>query len=262
MDATGNVTIKPATLTGAAGVLNTFPVAGALGLAFQTSNFASLISFLQTQGTVYVMSNPRIATLNNQKAVIKVGSDDYYITSVTPPSYSASTGSSTPTINPPTINTQPFFSGIALDVTPQIDDSGMITLHIRPSVTDVSEKDKTINFGQLGTYTLPYASTRVKESDSIVRVRDGMIVAIGGLMSEGQSGGSDRVPGLGDVPVLGHFFKQTDRATNKRELVILLKPTLIQEDADWRQDLEDTQERLRGFDPQRFNQPVDVFHRP
>lgn len=255
VDANGNVT--SATLTGAAGILKTFPVAGALGLAFQTGSFASLINFLQTQGTVYVMSNPRIATLNNQKAVIKVGSDDYYITSVTPPS-SNSTGTTT-SYNPPTIGVQPFFSGIALDVTPQIDDLGTITMHIRPLVTDVSEKDKTINFGQLGTFTLPYASTKVKESDSIVRVRDGMIVAIGGLMSEGQADGVNKVPGAGDVPFFGHLFKQTDRSMNKRELIILLKPTLIQEDSDWQQDLDNTQERLRDFDPQRFRQPLDVF---
>jgi MSHA biogenesis protein MshL len=260
VDSSGASITTPATLTGATGIIKSFPVAGALGLAFQSSNFASLISFLQTQGSVYVMSNPRIATLNNQKAVIKVGSDDYYITSVTPPSYT-SNGSSTgsTSYNPPTITTQPFFSGIALDVTPQIDDSGNITLHIRPSVTDVSEKDKTINFGQLGTYTLPYASTKVKESDSIVRVRDGIIVAIGGLMSEGQSDGVNKVPGAGDVPLFGHLFKQTERAMNKRELVILLRPTLIQEDADWRQDLEDTEGRMREFDPQRYRQPVDVF---
>jgi len=55
------------------------------------------------------------------------------------------------------------------------------------------------------------------------------------------------------------LFKQTERAMNKRELVILLRPTLIQEDADWRQDLEDTEGRMREFDPQRYRQPVDVF---
>lgn len=263
VDANGNTIINPATLAGAAtSILKSFPVAGALGLAFQTGNFAALINFLQTQGTVYVMSNPRIATLNNQKAVIKVGSDDYYITSVTPPSYTNSgTATGATSFNPPTITAQPFFSGIALDVTPQIDDMGSITLHIRPSVTDVSEKDKTINFGQLGSYTLPYASTKVKESDSIVRVRDGMIVAIGGLMSEGQADGVNKVPGAGDVPLFGHFFKQTERAMNKRELVILLKPTLIQEDSDWEQDLEDTQGRLREFDPQRYRQTPDIFNR-
>ena len=260
-DANGNPVIYSATLGGLTnGILKQFAVPGALGLAFQTGNFGSLLNFLQTQGNVYVMSNPRIATLNNQKAVIKVGTDDYYITSVSPPTQTANTTGNT--TSAPTITAQPFFSGIALDVTPQIDDNGTITLHIRPSVTDVSERDKTINFGQFGQYTLPYASTRVKESDSIVRVRDGMIVAIGGLMSEGQSSGGNKVPGVGDVPVAGHLFKQTERSTQKRELVILLKPTLIQQDNDWRQDLEETQERLREYDPARIRRTPDMFSKP
>ncbi|MCK6411093.1 MAG: pilus (MSHA type) biogenesis protein MshL [Azonexus sp.] len=260
-DANGNPVIYSATLAGLTnGVVKQFAVPGALGLAFQTGNFASLINFLQTQGNVYVMSNPRIATLNNQKAVIKVGTDDYYITAVTPPTQNASTSGNT--VSAPTITAQPFFSGIALDVTPQIDDTGTITLHIRPSVTDVSERDKTINFGQFGQYTVPYASTKVKESDSIVRVRDGMIVAIGGLMSEGQSNSGNKVPGAGDLPVAGNLFKQTERSTLKRELVILLKPTLIQEDIDWRQDLQDTQDRLREYDPARIRQLPDIFSKP
>lgn len=258
VDLNGN---RIATLAGATNsILRSFPVPGALGLAFQTGNFASLINFLQTQGTVYVMSNPRIATLNNQKAVIKVGSDDFFITSVTPPS--STNNGTTVSVNPPTIVTQPFFSGIALDVTPQIDDMGSITLHIRPSVTDVSERDKTINFGSAGgQFIVPYASIKVKESDSIVRVRDGMIVAIGGLMSESQTDDVNKVPLAGEIPVLGNFFKQTGRAMGKRELVILLKPTLIQDDSDWRQDLDETQERLRDYDPQRFKQSVDIFRR-
>lgn len=248
-------------LTGAAGILKSFPVPGALGLAFQSSSFAALINFLQTQGTLYVLSSPRIATLNNQKAVIKVGSDDYFITAVTPPSSTTSGGSSSQTsYNPPTITTQPFFSGVALDVTPQIDDQGGITLHIRPSVTSVSERDKHINFGTAGgQFTVPYATSRVKESDSIVRVRDGMIVAIGGLMSESQSGGADKVPGVGDLPFLGHFFKQTERSTRKRELVILLKPTLIREESDWRNDLDAVGERLQDYDPRRFKPAPDPF---
>lgn len=257
---TGELLYSAATLTGGAGVLKSFPVAGgALGLAFQAQSFASLINFLQTQGTVYVMSSPRIATINNQKAVIKVGSDDYYITSVTPPS-STSNGSSTPTTNAPSIQAQPFFSGISLDVTPQIDEGGSITLHIRPSITDVSEKNKVINFGSVyGSFSLPYASVKVKESDSIVRVRDGMIVAIGGMMTEGQTDTANKVPGAGDVPGVGHLFKQTGRTMNKRELVILLKPTLIEDDSDWRQDLADTEERMQQYDPKRFRRPPDVF---
>lgn len=255
---TGNVNAFPpaidaaTTLTGATGLLRSFSVGGALGLAFQTTNFAALINFLQSQGTVHVMSSPRIATLNNQKAVLKVGSDDYFITSVTPPSYTSTgtTGTAT-TVNPPTITAQPFFSGIALDVTPQIDDGGFITLHIRPSVTEVSEKEKTINFGSQGTYTLPYASSKVKETDSIVRVKDGTIVAIGGLMSQTASDGSSKVPGAGDVPVANLLFRQNNIARGKREMVILLRPTVIREEADWQEDVESTASRMREYDPRR-----------
>lgn len=263
---TGNVNAFPpaiaatTTLTGTAGLLKTFSVGGALGLAFQTTNFAALINFLQSQGTVHVMSSPRIATLNNQKAVLKVGSDDYFVTSVTPPSYTATgtTGTAT-TVNPPTITAQPFFSGIALDVTPQIDEGGFITLHIRPSVTEVSEKEKTINFGAQGTYTLPYASSKVKETDSIVRVRDGMIVAIGGLMTQTASDGTSKVPGAGDVPVANLLFRQNNLSRGKREMVILLRPTVIREDADWQEDAEAVQERLRDYDPRRMPGPADVL---
>ncbi len=259
-DTTGAVLYDAATLTGTAGILKSFPVAGALGLAFQNANFAALINFLQTQGSVHVMSSPRIATLNNQKAVLKVGSDDYFVTSVTPPSYTSTgtTGTAT-TVNPPTITAQPFFSGIALDVTPQIDDVGSITLHIRPSVTEVSEKEKTISFGAQGIYTLPYASSKVKETDSIVRVRDGMIVAIGGLMTQSQSDGNAKVPGAGDVPLASLFFKQSNVSRGKREMVILLKPTVIREDSDWQEDLAALQERMRDYDPRRSPSVNDVM---
>lgn len=253
---TNSLTVNPAgiaaetPLTGTAGLLGSFATGSAIGMAFQTASFASLISFLQTQGNVYVMSSPRIATLNNQKAVLKVGSDDFYITEVTPSSATPN-GAGAAITNPPSIKTQPFFSGVSLDVTPQIDENGMITLHVRPAVTDVSEKLKDIKFGT-DTYTFPYASSKVKETDSIVRVRDGMIVAIGGLMSHSQNDTSNKVPGLGDVPVGGNLFKQVAQTRGKREMVILLKPTVIREEADWQQDIEDTQERLRDYDPRKF----------
>ncbi len=239
------------TLTGTAGLLQSFPVSGAVGLSFQSSSFASIIQFLETQGTVYVMSNPRIATLNNQKAVLKVGTDDYYVTRVTAGT-TTSSGSSD-TNNPPNIEAQPFFSGIALDVTPQIDDEGNITLHIRPAVTEVTSKNLVVNLGQqAGTYTIPFASSKVKETDSIVRVKDGMIVAIGGLMSQEQSSSESKVPAAGDVPLLGNLFKQADRGMRKREMVVLIKPTVIREIGDWQQDMDALNTRLKEFDPRKF----------
>lgn len=248
-DAYGNV--LPAALTGATGLLNSFPIAGALGLSFQTTDFASIIQFLETQGTVYVMSSPRIATLNNQKAVLKVGTDDYYVTKIT--AGTTTNSGSGDTTNPPNIEAQPFFSGIALDVTPQIDDSGNITLHIRPAVTEVSSKNMVVRLGeQAGTYTIPFASSRVKETDSIVRIKDGMIVAIGGLMSQEQQAAEDKVPGAGDIPILGHFFKQSKRGMRKREMVVLIKPTVIRGEADWQQDLDALNTRMQDFDPRKY----------
>ena len=98
------------------------------GLALATSNFASLLTFLETQGNVQVLSSPRLATLNNQKAVLKVGTDEFFVTGVS--TTSTTTGSATQTS--PTITVQPFFSGIVLDVTPQIDEDGNIILHVHP----------------------------------------------------------------------------------------------------------------------------------
>ncbi len=99
--------------------------------------------------------------------------------------------------------------------------------------------------------TLPLATSRINESDTIVRVRDGEIVAIGGLMTQDQSDASNGLPGIHQVPVIGNLFGQKSKALNKRELVILLKPTVIQNESDWQSDLQNTQSRLDDFDPRR-----------
>ncbi|TCS39084.1 MSHA biogenesis protein MshL [Paucimonas lemoignei] len=217
---------------------------GLFGLAFQTSNFAALLSFLETQGSVHVLSSPRIATLNNQKAVLKVGRDEFFVTNV---STTTTTGTSTTTS--PTVTVQPFFSGVALDVTPQIDDSGNIMLHIHPSVSDVTTVDKPINLGSAGTFTLPLASSSVSETDSIVRGRDGQIVAIGGLMRQAATNDRSQMPGVGSVPVLGTLFGNTNRVSQKRELVILLKPTVVESNEAWTQDVLESQRRIQSLEP-------------
>jgi MSHA biogenesis protein MshL len=204
---------------------------GFYGLAFQAANFASLINFLQTQGNVSVLSSPRIATLNNQKAVLKVGSDELYVTGVTTTTSSNASGSASSTS--PSLTLQPFFSGIALDVTPQIDDSGNVMLHVHPSITTVREKQKNINLGALGAFQLPLAASTINETDSIVRLRDGQIVAIGGLMTQETRDERTGVPGLSEVPVFGGLFRQKSTVTRKRELVILIKPSVIQKEGGW-----------------------------
>ncbi|TDM09482.1 MAG: pilus (MSHA type) biogenesis protein MshL [Ideonella sp. MAG2] len=211
---------------------------GIYGLAFQATNFAAMLNFLQTQGDVQVLSSPRIATLNNQKAVLKVGTDELYITGVS----SSTSATATSATSSPTVTLQPFFSGIALDVTPQIDENGNVILHVHPSISVVSERQKNVDLGSLGQYKLPLATSAVNETDSIVRVRDGQIVAIGGLMTHNQKFDKSALPVLGDVPLLGNLFGQKAKIDRKRELVILMKPTVIRDD-QWPETESDTRAR-------------------
>jgi len=214
------------------------------GLAFQTSNFAALISFLETQGNLQVLSSPRIATLNNQKAVLKVGTDEFFVTNIT----TNTTTTGTTSTQSPTITVSPFFSGVALDVTPQIDENNQIILHIHPSVSSVIEKTKNIDLGTSGSFRLPLASSTISESDTIVRVSNTNIVAIGGLMKETTTRSTSGVPVLGNLPVVGNLFSSKSSAVAKSELVILLKPTVIENDATWRQDILDTKERIDAYE--------------
>ncbi|MEO8156255.1 MAG: pilus (MSHA type) biogenesis protein MshL [Betaproteobacteria bacterium] len=214
------------------------------GLAFQTSNFAALVSFLETQGNLQVLSSPRIATLNNQKAVLKVGTDEFFVTNIT----TNTTTTGTTSTQSPTITVAPFFSGVALDVTPQIDENNQIILHIHPSVSSVIEKTKSIDLGTAGSFRLPLASSTISESDTIVRVSNSNIVAIGGLMKETSTRDSSGLPVLGTLPVVGNLFSSKSRSVVKSELIILLKPTVIENDATWRQDLIDSKERIDAYE--------------
>lgn len=222
--------------------------AGSLfGMAFQTANFSALISFLESQGNVHVLSSPRIATLNNQKAVLKVGKDEFFVTKLTTtPGTSNTSGNTAPTVS---VDVQPFFSGVALDVTPQIDDSGNIILHVHPSVSNVTTIDKTVNAGSAGTISLPLASSVVSETDSVVRGQDGRIVAIGGLMRQSNNSDRSQIPVAGEVPFLGGLFRNTKQVSQKRELVILIKPIIVQGEGTWEQDVLDSQNRIQNLAP-------------
>ena len=229
-------------LPGAAGMIAASALGrGFFGLAFQSTNFAALLNFLETQGSVSVLSSPRIATLNNQKAVLKVGTDELFVTNVSSSTTTTTTGS----VSSPNLTLQPYFSGISLDVTPQIDEDGNIILHVHPAISTVTEKEKVINLGDLGTYILPLASSNINETDSIVRVQDGSIVAIGGLMRQEQSTGRAALPGT--TGFLANVLGSRSAGLSKRELVILIKPTIIDNDQAWLQDIKDVQERMQAY---------------
>jgi len=212
------------------------------GVALQGASFSALISFLETQGMVQVLSSPRISTLNNQKAVLKIGTDEFFVTGVTGGTTTPSSGGAVTTV--PNVSLRPFFSGVVLDVLPQIDASGNIILHIRPSVSQVSTVNKNINLGSGGQLSLPLASSSASEADSVVRAKNGQVVVIGGLMRQSGSNDRSQVPGAGRVAALGELLGNTSRSQQKRELVILLKPTVIESDGDWAENLQQTRTRL------------------
>jgi MSHA biogenesis protein MshL len=225
---------------------NAGSAAGAMfGLAFQTSNFAALISFLESQGTVHVLSSPRIAAMNNQKAVLKIGTDEFFVTGVTTTTNSTTAGNTVT----PSVTLQPFFSGVVLDVTPQIDERGNILLHVHPSVSQVSTVNKSVNLGSAGSLSLPLAASATSEVDSMVRGQDGRVVAIGGLMRQSSTGDTAQVPLAGSLPVLGALFRNKKNVNQKRELVVLIKPTIVEGSNSWNQDLLDTSRRIEQLDP-------------
>ena len=219
---------------------------GFFGLAFQSANFAALLNFLETQGNVQVLSSPRIASINNQKAVLKVGVDEFFVTNITLGTQSTTAIQGTA----PSVTLQPFFSGIALDVTPQIDEDNNVVLHVHPSISLVKSKDTIIDLGeQYGKIVLPLANSAVNETDSVVRVQDGNIVAIGGLMKQTQFSDSNGLPGTTQSSGWGLLFGTRNSQLSKRELVILLKPTIIRNESSWKEDLFETQSRIQKLDP-------------
>ena len=237
---------------------------GLFGLALSTSRFAAVLGFLETQGDVQTLSSPRIATVNNQKAVLKVGSDDYFVTNVSGGSTTAASAGTTASSTLPTLTLTSFFSGIALDVTPQIDDGNSIMLHVHPAITSVTERTRQIDLGSIGNYRLPLASSTVNESDTMVRVQDGSIVAIGGLMQVESSRNASGVPGAVGSGLFSSLLGNRANVARKKELVVLIKPTIIRSAQDWEQqnrlvrtaldDMEQVRSRVIRLDgpPEQF----------
>jgi MSHA biogenesis protein MshL len=227
--------------TVAASQLVTGPAGAVVGLAAATNSFAALVTFLETQGNVQVLSSPRVATINNQKAVLKVGQDELFVSNVTVTPPTIGTVSTPATVSP---EFQPYFSGIVLDVTPQIDERGMITLHIHPTINDIVQVQRVLDLGSAGSFNVPTARNTIRETDTIVRVGDTNIVAIGGLMRTEINDVRGGIPGTQGWGAASVLLNSTNRVREKKELVILLKPTIIASDEDWSQDLREARERV------------------
>ena len=216
---------------------------GAFALAVNATDFKAYIDLLATAGKTRLLSSPRVSTLNNQKAVIKSGSDEFFVTGV-----SSNTVVGTSSATNQNVDLTPFFSGVALDVTPQIGSEGEVTLHIHPTVSEVTTKVLALKLGD-STSALPLAFSQVRESDSVVRAQSGQLIVIGGLMRTTHSYQDYRTPLLGDIPVLGNLFKSQQRVEVHSELVILLRPLVVDSEEQWKELVEEPLQRADAMDP-------------
>ncbi|MBF0163277.1 MAG: secretin N-terminal domain-containing protein [Magnetococcales bacterium] len=208
-------------------------------LAFRMHDFTTFLGLLEKQGKVQVLSSPRIATINNQKAVIKVGEDGYFITGMESPS---GIGESASYVDPTPVFTS-MFNGIALDVTPQVGENDMVTLHVHPMVRSVQDKEK--NFKIKDKYhSIPMAWSSTRETDSVIRVENGELAVIGGLLKKEQRYDVDKLPLLGDLPGVGPLFQKARESWYKSEMVILIRPLVVDARHDWKKERNRAVERI------------------
>ena len=230
------IVIEPGTVVN--GFVST-TLGGAFAMAFDIGDFNSFIELLSAQGETRVLSSPRVSTLNNQKAVIKAGSDEFFVTNV-----SSNTVTGTASSTSLDIELTRFFSGVALDVTPQISADGSIIMHIHPTISDVTDQQKVITVsGQ--SDTLPLAFSEIREADSIVRAESGQIIVIGGLMRNTSRKEVYGAPILSQIPGIGRLFRSERQIELKSELVILLKPIVVDNDQVWTQLADESLQRVR-----------------
>lgn len=182
-----------------------------------------VIKFLKTQGNVKAISNPKIMTLNNQPALISVGSEYFYKIKETTNQQSSGGGVAS-TLENDVVNS--VFAGILLDITPEIDDNGMITLKVNPSLSET--RQDIASDEDAATRDVPPDLNR-RQLSSVVSVRDGERVILGGLIQSKDSINENKVPLLGDVPILGWLFKYQEKINTIEELVIVIEPHIIKD---------------------------------
>ncbi len=191
---------------------------------------SGLIEAVEKQGTVKVISTPRISTLNNQKAVVRIVTEEvFFQAQVEPPVITS--GVSTESVVAYIANYIPV--GFVLDVTPQVGRDEVITLNVHPTITDIVRVESSPNED-----TAPVLS--VRELDTVGKVRDGETLVIAGFISTGLNDQEQGVPILKDIPLLGYFFKRKVKKEVSTEMVMLLTPVILNEDrsAAWAEEAE------------------------
>lgn len=199
---------------------------------------SSTLTLLETFGNVKVLSSPKISVLNNQTAMLKVVDNVVYFEV-----------KSDSTIGQ--VNTQKSFTttaksiavGLVMNVTPQISEANMITLNVRPTISRVTGFKTDPNPDIPSTIPNRVPEIQTREMESVLRLADGEIAVMGGLMEDKINYNTDAVPGLGGLPGIGNFFRNRDDTNTKTELVIFLKPTIIR-DASLNGDYREFRQQL------------------
>jgi len=178
-----------------------------------------VIKFLQTQGDVNAISNPKVLTLNNQPALITAGTEYFYkLTSTETLAGGAGAGAQSENEN-----IQSVFAGVLLTITPEIADDKTITLKINPSL---SETIRDISTEDNSDRTMPPDLSR-RQLSSVVTVKDGNRIILGGLINTRNTNKSNKVPILGDIPIISYLFKYEEKIKVVEELVIIIEPHII-----------------------------------
>lgn len=181
-----------------------------------------IIKFLKTQGDVYSISNPKVLTLNNQPALITAGTELFYKTRNTSTLAGGTTGEQATTEVVSSV-----FSGVLLDITPEIAEDGTITLRINPSISETASVVSTDNT----TRSMPPDLSR-RQLSSVVSVKDGNRVIMGGLINTKTVTDENKIPILGDIPVLGYLFKREGIVKKTEEIVIIIEPHIVKKEKD------------------------------
>ncbi|HEX7455786.1 MAG TPA: pilus (MSHA type) biogenesis protein MshL, partial [Gallionella sp.] len=201
-------------------------------------NLSGAIKLLENFGKLHVLSSPKLSVLNNQTGLVKAVDEHVYFTiEVTQGTINPTTGLPTtlPTYTS-TVHTVPV--GVMMYVTPQIGGDAEVTLNLRPTITRILSYANDPNPALIDPIThnktlnlIPQIQTR--EMESILRVRNGDIAVLGGLMQDTRAGDTSQIPGLGSIPVLGELFKARTDRNDKSELVIFLRPVILNQESQY-----------------------------
>lgn len=198
---------------------------GAFRLGYSGGNVQALLTALRTQGDVKTLSNPRINVMNGQTALLTVGRNTNYIAKVT----STTTTGTTP-VTTFTVDTSNVLSGIMIGLAPHINSKGEISMAVTPIISDLVSLTPTIVGSGTSQTTIQIPVVDLRELSTTVKVRNGEMIVIGGLISNKQDQQDEKIPLIGEIPWLGTLFSRKNYQDKRTELVVVLQPYLVGND--------------------------------